>query len=529
MGRQRLLLGLFAGAVAGALALGLLLWTQAPRPPRPAPAAKIAMPAGEPAPPGEREGIADVPCWFPVPDGHRARCGRMAVRERADVAGSRLIHLAFVVFAAASESAAAPIVYISGGPGEPAHIDADGVARWWQWIDREPWLRGRDVVVFDQRGAGLSEPRMDCPELAAAAYRVYAEPMTPAAADQVWAAAAGQCHRRLLAAGIDLDGYSTATAAADVRRLIEGLGYRAPVLLASSYGTRVALRLAAEPDAEIGAMVLDSVDPPDAPEYVDGAPAAARAIGRLFQQCADEPPCRRAFPDLAGDFATLVRQAEATPLRLELPDPRGGRLDAALDDGKLIETLFSAFYDRRRIAELPAIIAALARGDSKPLEPLAREALDAYVGAGVSHGLYLAIECRDEFPFAPRAAVEQAAAATPLFRNFALSTLTLAACPAWPVAAAAGAHQPAASAVPILMLSGELDPVTPPQWATQAARRLPHAYHVVFPAAGHGVLSASGCSSRIVARFLADPTKRPYDDCLLALQPPRFKVPATAH
>jgi len=195
-----------------------------------------------------------------------------------------------------------------------------------------------------------------------------------------------------------------------------------------------------------------------------------------------------------------------------------------LDDGRLIDALFYAFYDWRHIAELPAIVAALAAADTRPLAGLARAALENYVSASVSHGLYLSVECHDEFPFNTRAAVDQAVAQQPLYRNFALESLALAACPSWAVGqAGAEERRAAASQVPVLLLSGELDPVTPPAWAKVAAKDLPHAVRLDFRGIGHGVLAAHACAGIIVGRFLTDPARSPLDDCLLAVGPPRFQ------
>ncbi|HYM03855.1 MAG TPA: alpha/beta fold hydrolase [Stellaceae bacterium] len=519
MWRKPLIWSIVVGATVGLGVLGLLV--ALPGKSSRAPPAPIAT---TPAP-VKPNAIEDVACWFPIPSQRQVRCGVLTVPEQWNVAQpARYLHLKFVVFRSAARDPAEPMLYISGGPGEPALIDSASIAHWWHWIDREAWLKTRDLVVFDQRGVGLSEPPMECPELAAAAYRVFGAALSLTESDAIWAGAAAVCHKRLIGAGIDLSSYNTQAIAADIRALIAGLGMRAPILLATSYGTRVALRLAEEPGLALHAMILDSVDPPDVAEYVDGAPSAAHAFAQLFGECAEDPTCRASFPNLSGDFERLVRQAAAAPIPVELADPRGGKLSVRLDDSKLIEVLFYAFYDWRRIEELPAIIEALGAGDSKAVEPLLRVAFENYVAAGVGHGLFLSVECHDEFPFNSREAVEKGSAGSPLFRNFALSTLPLAVCASWPVGKASNAERaPAGSNVPTLMLSGALDPVTPPSWAAQAAAHLPHAYDFTFRGVGHGVLAGQACASRIVSRFLADPKRAPADDCLLALGPPHFR------
>src|SRR5689334_18698670 len=99
-------------------------------------------------------------CWFAVPAGRDARCGVLTVPEQWDGAQSRLLRLRFVVFRGSNRSATDPIVYLAGGPGEPAGIDEASISYWWDWISRANWLGKRDLVVFDYRGVGLSEPNM---------------------------------------------------------------------------------------------------------------------------------------------------------------------------------------------------------------------------------------------------------------------------------------------------------------------------------------------------------------------------------
>ena len=472
--------------------------------------------------------IENVSCWFSAPPGHTARCGILHVPEKRDgVGASRQLGLRFAVLGHTASAETDPIVYISGGPGEPAQIDAASIATWWSWMDREPWFHNRNLVLFDQRGVGMSEPRMDCPELVDAAYDVLEQALTLEASDGIWADAAGRCHSRLAASGIDLANYNTASIVADLKDLLAQLGYRAPILLANSYGTRVALRLAADRTIGIGAMVLDSVDPPEARDYTEAAANASAAFAGLFQSCAGDAACKDAFPALADDFYRSVAQAARAPLQVTVTDPKGGSRVAQLDDGKLVETLFYAFYDARRLEELPAVISALARGDTRPVEPLVQLGLDNYGSDGASLGLFLSVECHDDFAVNPRSDVERAAAAAPPFRKFALSNLPLAACPNWPVGRSSEAeYAPPTRDVPVLLLAGELDPATPPRWAEAVAARLPHAYLFKFPGIGHGVLGArraQTCASRLVERFLADASRRPSDDCPLVLTTPHFR------
>jgi pimeloyl-ACP methyl ester carboxylesterase len=553
-------LGWLGLAVLTGIGLGLgfllvLLWLPAPKPPAPpsGPPSLVAAPSPTPLPaaiapstvaappdaanpvpvPGITPAAAPTPlppattspaapaaevraidCWFRHPAGNGAHCGILTVPERWDAGGSRLLQLRFAVLRRGSDISADPVIYVPGGPGEPAGINAGSIGQWWRWLDRRPWLEGRDLVLYDPRGVGLSEPAMACKEFAAAAEHVYGGALPEAEIAKIWAAAAAACHARLTAADIDLTRYNTAAMVADLKSLLAALGDGGAVLLASSYGTRVALRLAAEPGVTIKAMILDGVDPPDEQDYVGLAPDAARAFAGLFRMCAATTSCKKSYPNLPERFADLVTAAAAAPLTVEIQDIDGKPFTAWLDDAKLIEFLLTGFYDRRQIEALPGVIAALAGGDTATLAPLARLALDNYRTGQLSFGVFLSAECHDDFPFNPRDAVARESAQAPLFRNYALANLPLAACPVWPSGTAAAAERaPAISAVPTLILSGDLDPATPPRWAQDAAAHLPHAFLMQFPDTGHGVLDDRACVSRLVGRFIANPAAAPVDDC----------------
>ncbi|HEX6841317.1 MAG TPA: hypothetical protein VF113_07305, partial [Stellaceae bacterium] len=196
MWRHPLAWGGIGGGIAGLVVLVLLLWVRAAPADHREGLQRSLTPivatglAPAPASTAVRTAIADIPCWFAAPAGRSARCGILTVPERWDAAASRPLHLRFVVFRGDAGGAADPVIYLAGGPGAPAQIDAASIGYWWGWIARAEWLRRRDLVVFDARGVGLSEPAMNCPELAEAAYRVYGEALSPDQDNGIWASAA---------------------------------------------------------------------------------------------------------------------------------------------------------------------------------------------------------------------------------------------------------------------------------------------------------------------------------------------------
>ncbi len=75
-------------------------------------------------------------------------------------------------------------------------------------------------------------------------------------------------------------------------------------------------------------------------------------------------------------------------------------------------------------------------------------------------------------------------------------------CKVWPKGTVPeGYREPVTSVVPTLLLSGELDPVTPPSWGEEAKKTLSHSLHVVVPGVGHNTV-VLGCVQSLMADFV---------------------------
>jgi len=465
-------------------------------------------------------GITYSDCWFPVPDGKAARCGRLLAPETAGVTNGRFVRLPFVVFKAAMDESEAPLVFLHGGPGEPADLDREGVARWFGLIDQSDWLKRQDLIVFDQRGAGLAEPSLKCPEMQSAGYDIFVGRLSNEAAVIRWARAAKSCRDRLTEAGIPLDSYNTEASAGDLTALLSGLGYSSWNLYGVSYGTRLALAFLRQHPTGIRSVILDSVYPPNVHAYVEAPSNAARAFATLFEDCDRNLPCRMANPHLAASFRELTLRAVDAPLQVpfgtDADSARAVSAVANLDSAKLIEVLFGGFYSWQDISRLPEIISAASRGETKPLTPLVDEALETYQSPDFSYGMFLSTECHDDWSYDTPAAIEHAAVSADNFAPFARANLPVIACPVWRVGSApASFHDPVRSAAPVLILTGDYDPITPPAWAAAAAATLPLSTVIHFPGIGHGILASHRCADQLAVRFLSDPTKPPYHDCLI--------------
>lgn len=486
-----------------------------------APDTAAPTPAPTPTPERFKPRFAYEPCTVELPDGQQvgetAACGTLTVPEHRAASTGRTIELAVVVLrATASVPAPDPLIYLSGGPGGPAlEFDLQEFSRDFA----EPIQRKRDIVFFDQRGVGRSQPALDCPEIDDA----FAADLE---GEATYASAIVECRNRLRRDGVDLDAYNSVENAADIADLAEALGYERYNLYGVSYGTRLALTAMRDRPQPVRSAILDSVFPLQANLYTDAAATLEESLQSLFDACAADAGCRSFAPDLRQTFLDAAARLDARPLTISQDDGAGGTSDFDVDGDTFVNLMFQAMYSTYLIPFLPSAIVLISEGSDEPLRSLASYADEA--AGGNSVGMYLSVQCSEEVPFNTSATIR-------LARDPALARLNPAAsnevdsirseCGAWNVARQPLRENEAVrSDIPSLVLSGQFDPITPPSYARETVRTLDTAYLFEFPGYGHGILE-EGCAMAIVAAFLDDPKTKPDGRCIDDLPPVEFKAP----
>ena len=250
---------------------------------------------------------------------------------------------------------------------------------------------------------------------------------------------------------------------------------------------------------------------------VTAAPSADAALAKVFAACGTDTGCSTTFPQLPATFERLLAAASTAPITVAAVDPVTGlRSNATFDYVLLSETVRFAVYSRAMTEILPFAIDAAAGGNWAPL--LGIGAIRA--GASGSLGMQLSVLCAEDWPIARDVGP---AARSDGFMRDGFYEIFERACTTWPRATLpAEMLEPFASSVPALAISGEFDPVTPPELAEQALRQFSTAVHVVVPNGFHGN-SENPCVARIIASFLSDPATGGRDhECASATPPLRF-------
>jgi pimeloyl-ACP methyl ester carboxylesterase len=412
-------------------------------------------------------------------------------------AGSLKLHV--TVAPAFRESARTdPLFVLAGGPGQAGSDVLSLLSGAFKRVRAT-----RDIVFIDQRGTGLSG-KLDCE--------------TPANEDTMSDAELEAVLLRCIGAQrTPFAAYTTAAAAHDIEQVRRTLGYGKVNVWGGSYGTRLGQAYArAFPDS-VRSLVLDGVA---APEQV--IPAGGRdgqaALDKLFEQCRLDAACNKAYPSLRAEYDALAARAEAG-LKLSIADPRTAQPVSFTMTGKrFFGTVHNILYSPADARRLPFLIHSAYQGRWEPFIARHNIAGDFASDASSAILLHLAVVCAEDMPrMTPALMKEDASTLTrPLADRLPslCKTLNVPAVP-W--------TEPATIQAPALLLSGALDPVTPPRRAESAARRMRKAQQLVVANAGHGV-SHLGCAPRLLREFLDRPDSPLDAKCLTEIPAPTFQL-----
>ncbi|MFN2285119.1 MAG: alpha/beta hydrolase [Anaerolineae bacterium] len=441
-------------------------------------------------------------------------CGYVTVPEEHAVQNDRTIRLAVaIVKATGDDPAPDPMVIESGGPGGSSVASAPGVFSG-QFSDiREK----RDIVFIEQRGTTYSEPALLCEEQYRAGIEVLGEDLDAETKEARVLAGLQACRDRLAAEGVNLSAYDTVENAADIPMVMTALGYEQFNLYGVSYGTYLAQHVMRAAPGRLRSVILDGVVPMDPSLRVGVVQGTDHAIRRIFAACAENPTCNARYPDLETVFFDLVAQYDSQPITIEVEVPDiYFPVDVRVTGDQLVSQLYQHIYHTAAIPLIPAQIYALAEGDHAFIDNME----DYVVGNEVfSRGMYYSVRCAESNEYlAPYGTTE--GAYPEIARMLAPGAESIkASCDVWDVEPLSDArYTPVTDAIPTLILSGELDPVTPPENGAVVAASLPDAYAYTFPGVGHGSFSKSACSISIVAQFLDDPTHAPDATCIADME-----------
>lgn len=473
--------------------------------------------------------LAPADCWFEPPAKIAAKCYRLAVPESRSGRSELTLDLPVVVISVPeTRKHDDPVVYVAGGPGDSAWLDADRIDFWWGFAADNAWVNERDLVLMDQRGTGMTEPRMDCPEQENAQLRSLGFGLNRSAARQAWVDAAAKCRARVEQEGHDPLSYTSRDSATDLHDLMTALKLERWNVYGLSYGTRLALTYVRDYPHDVRSLILDSVYLPESDFLEDDAWRTDRAFRVLFDGCRRDRDCNRWYPDLENRLLQLVERLNRTPIEREIELESGQSVNVVVTGELLLNYLFQNLYNRSSIETVPQIIDLFEQGSAAAITSEVGYLADLYVDRpDWGDALSLSVDCHEEVPFNDLAKLRRDYQRYPLLRSFSEDEAWGAACAKWPMGPTDSLENaPIFSDVPTLLLAGLYDPITPPQYARLAGSRLINSFYFEFLSAGHDVLSNEPCAGELAKQFLEDPMRMPAHACLGKLKPPEFRAPA---
>ncbi len=280
------------------------------------------------------------------------------------------------------------------------------------------------------------------------------------------------------------------------------MGYESLNLYGSSYGTRVAQHYARRFPDSTRTIIIDGVVPPQVPLGPEIATESQRALDRVIERCAGEPACNERFPTLRQDFDQLQATLAAGPVTVTVPNPTTGEPETLeFSNEHMAVAIRLLLYDARSIALIPLSIAAAAEGNYTPLAAQF-QLTAASLNEALNIGMHNAVMCTEDIPFIDFGAVDQAAIDASYLGPLQLEAIKTM-CSVWPQGPMDDdLLTPLATDIPVLLLSGDADPITPPRYAELAAVDLDRAWLLTGTNQGHG-LGVVGCMPRVIGSFVA--------------------------
>ena len=444
----------------------------------------------------------------------QVRCGYVTVLENRSKPDGRRLRLAVAILKSFSGTPRPdPVVRLAGGPGEPlvaralsSVSDTSDASELIETLRRE-----REVILYDQRGVGFSEPTFCPAEAANWAGRV--GPARTARRREV-AARCGDAMRRL---GFDLSQYNSAANALDLQDIRRALGYAQWNVYGHSYGTRLALVAMRDAAQGIRSVILSGPYPTSVALWFNVPGWTHDVATRVLASCAAQPACRAAFPGVEQAFGRTIQELERNPWT------RQGRVNTVTTTAATFTVrLQDLMKTPRGLVTIPLLVHAMSTRNEAVLNALAaRETADESLQQ--NQGLNHAVQCFEEAPLNTAELKER------MRRSYgpALFDDSLFADPS----VCEGMHAfrandaqtaPVESAIPTLIVTGEFDPQTHRSNGPIVQRTLQNSLLVDVPSAGHIGMFAHRCTQRLAQDFLDAPLERRDTSCLKAIPPIEF-------
>ncbi len=413
-------------------------------------------------------------------------CGQYEVWENRQTQSGRKIPLKIMVLPATADKAATdPVFGLAGGPGQSA-VEALPLANYITLLRRQ-----RDIVLVDQRGSGGSN-QLQC--------ELRDRQNAQTVLGESYSLEKLRACRAELEKRADLTQYTTSIFADDLDEVRQAMGYDKVNLTGGSYGTKAALVYLHMHPEHVRTVTLDAPAPPQYRIPLSFSKTIQSSVDRILKLCDDDAACHKAFPEVSAEFKTVLDRLEKAPAHFDVQNPTAGKAQPiTLPRDIFVGSLRRILYIPEVASQFPAMVHHAFQNEwtmYARVELAVNNALEKEVARGLS----FSVICAEDVPGMTEQQIRQETAGT--YLGDSEVRLYQQACKEWPQGSIPkNFFAPVHSDVPTLLITGMLDPATPPEASAEAARGLTHSRSIVIKQGTHG--TGSPCIDGLIEQFVS--------------------------
>ncbi|AZJ35278.1 alpha/beta fold hydrolase [Tenacibaculum singaporense] len=391
------------------------------------------------------------------------------------------------------------VVFIQGGPG------ASGTETIWQWVNH-PIREDKDIILFDIRGTGLSEPRL-CPDLGKKILEILSENQSEEEDEKEKINAVISCKTALISKGIDISSYNSLSVAKDMNALKASLGYKKWSVYGVSYGTHVAQVYASNYPNDVESLILDSPISSISSYYEKNTDGFMNSLLKVFKKCKDDPACNSRYNNIETMFFDVIRDLETNPITVKVDAKflKSGKFTFNSEDFKVV--IQQALYHKQMIEIVPLLISQFKERNKKALSNLVPSFASLL---SMDYGVYYCFSCEEILPLNSISKFnKESYKYKGLDGGVAFYESDFKVCEKWGEIEKDSLFKVNNSTknlkinIPTIIISGEYDPITPSTNGSELKAKLTESKFLEIPTYGHSA-SFTKKGTKLVSDFLSD-------------------------
>lgn len=392
------------------------------------------------------------------------------------------------------------VVFIQGGPG------AGGIVNIWSWLNH-PLRKNNDIVILDARGTGLCQPRLS-EDLGEKFLDILAKNQSVEQDEKQKVDAAMLFRQDLINRGINIDAYNSLFVANDLHALKTKLNYKNWTVYGVSYGTYVAQVYASNYPEDVKSLVLDSAIDDISKYYVDNTSNYMTSLQKVFEICKKDEKYNKEYPNLEKTYYEVIADLEKRPLTVSVDKSiiPSGTFTYNAEDFKV--AIQQALYNKQLVEIIPLLIYQFHERKGESLGNLV-SAFSSLLE--MDYGAYYCVSCNEALPNNNFSEYQKNAAQFKgLNGGISFYKSDFKVCDAWNknrsenFAKHYDLSNLALAKYPVLIFSGEFDPITPQTNGKKVAARFGNAYNVQANTYGH-VPSFTTIGKEVAENFVDHP------------------------